>query len=58
MGYGPEHAKVRTMTPAMELKNTEYADRYEVKVAPSLSRFHGHMASPTIAATKPPRRIF
>ena len=58
MGQAPEHAKARTMTPAMELKNTEYADRYEVNVAPSLRRFHGHMARPMIAATKPPRRIF
>lgn len=39
------------MTPAIELKNTEYAERYVANVVPSLSRFHGHMQRPTIAAT-------
>jgi hypothetical protein len=39
-----------TMTPAMELRNTEYAERYEVKLLLSLSKFHGSMHSPTMAA--------
>jgi len=39
------------MTPAIELRNTEYADRYEVKLLLSLSKFHGSMQIPTIAAT-------
>ena len=40
----------RTMTPAMELKKTEYADRYDVKLLLLLSRFQGSMQMPTIAA--------
>jgi hypothetical protein len=47
-----------TMTPAIELRNTEYADRYDVKLLLLLRRFQGNMQSPTVAAMYPPRRIF
>ena len=47
-----------TMTPAIELRNTEYAERYEVKLLLLLSRFHGSITRPTIAATYPPLRMF
>ena len=47
-----------TMTPAIELRNTEYAERYDVKLLLLLRRFQGNMQSPTIAAMYPPRRIF
>lgn len=46
------------MTPAVELRKTEYADRYEVKLLLLFNRFHGIMTRPTIAAIYPPRRIF
>jgi hypothetical protein len=46
------------MTPAIELRNTEYAERYDVKLLLLLRRFQGNMQSPTIAAMYPPRRIF
>ena len=46
------------MTPAMELKKTEYAERYDVKLLLLLSKFQGSMQMPTMAAMKPPRRIF
>jgi hypothetical protein len=38
------------MTPAMELRKTEYADRYEVKSLLLLRKFHGKMQIPTTAA--------
>ena len=47
-----------TITPAIELKKTEYAERYDVKLLLLLSKFHGNMHRPTIAATYPPRRMF
>jgi len=34
----------------MELRKTEYADRYEVKLLLLLRRFHGSMQRPTMAA--------
>ena len=46
------------MTPAMELKKTEYAERYDVKLLLLVSKFHGHMHKPTTAAIYPPRRMF
>lgn len=55
---GETEHKAHTMTPAIELKKTEYADRYEVKLLLLFSRFHGSMQSPTIAAMYPPRRMF
>lgn len=46
------------MTPAMELRKTEYAERYDVKLLLLFNRFHGSMHRPTIAAMYPPRRMF
>ena len=46
------------MTPAMELRKTEYAERYELKLLLLFRRFHGSMQMPTMAAMKPPRRMF
>jgi len=40
----------QTMTPAIELRKTEYAERYDVNWLLLLRRFHGSMTSPTIAA--------
>lgn len=52
------YKELRTITPAIELRKTEYAERYEVKLLLLLRRFQGSMQRPTIAATYPPRRIF
>lgn len=38
------------MTPAIELRKTEYAERYVVKLLLLLSRFQGSMHNPTMAA--------
>jgi hypothetical protein len=45
------------ITPAILDKNTEYADKYVVKLFDDFSRFHGHMHNPTIAQIYPPRRM-
>ncbi len=42
----------------MELRKTEYAERYDVKLLLLFNRFHGSMHRPTIAAMYPPRRMF
>jgi hypothetical protein len=39
----------------MEERNTEYADRYVVKLLEAERRFHGHIARPTAAHMNPPR---
>jgi len=39
------------MTPAMEDRKTEYADRYVVKLLELERRFQGHMTNPIIAQT-------
>jgi hypothetical protein len=40
----------RTITPAMLLRKTEYAERYDVKLLLLFKRFHGSMHRPTMAA--------
>jgi hypothetical protein len=40
----------RTMTPAIELRKTEYAERYDVNLLLLLRRFQGNMQKPTMAA--------
>ena len=42
--------KKRTITPAIELRKTEYAERYDVKLLLSFNRFHGQIQIPTMAA--------
>ena len=49
-GRGMKGSKKRTITPAIELRKTEYAERYDVKLLLSFSRFHGQMQMPTMAA--------
>lgn len=39
----------------MEERNTEYADRYVVKLLEAERRFQGHIARPTAAHMNPPR---
>lgn len=43
------------MTPAMEERKTEYAERYVVKLLELERRFQGHIANPTMLQMYPPR---